>query len=78
MYAKMDLKLYEFHTHQVHPYKKFLEDFQLITKVFLGTDSNRVTKYTFKKILGSRLAILNLSQDVCFEINLSAPLEKIH
>ena len=40
--------------------EKIIEAFWLITKVFLGVDFDKSLKYTFEKIYGSHLAILNL------------------
>ena len=44
----------------ITPSEKFIEAFRLIKKVFLGADSNKSLKYTFEKIHGIHLAILNL------------------
>ena len=33
----------------ITPSEKFIEAFRLITKVFLGADSNKSLKYTFEK-----------------------------
>ena len=33
------------------PFEKFIEAFRLITKIFLGVDSEKSLKYTFEKIL---------------------------
>ena len=50
-----------------HLKKKFIESFRLITKIFLDANSKKNPKYTFEKIIWSRLAILNLFQGVYFE-----------
>ena len=49
------------------PFEKFIEAFRLITKVFLGEDSNRVENTPSKNILERCLAISNLPHGVYFE-----------
>ena len=60
----------------ITPLKKIIEVFQLITKIFLGSDSEKSLKYTFKKNSLKLLVVLNASWGVCFENNHEYTLHK--